>query len=178
MAGRVSVCIPGQPVLTEWVQISESHYSLNQEILNPAAVTELAFFVMPGENLPPGYGALLHFSCAPYVDWEILGGIGPGRPSGIFRTGWHERFNASTPPLRLGLSLEPLERLANLDISTKGVEDRLAYAQKIAADLFNYMSSFSQSTQPGLMAVPFTIFDDWMKRFERKYRIDPTFFLK
>lgn len=64
---------------------------------------------------------------------------------------------------------------------TSGVEDRFAFAHKIALDLFQYMSSFSSndgSHGNNLMVVPMNIFDKWMERFERKYKLDPNFMMK
>jgi hypothetical protein len=60
------------------------------------------------------------------------------------------------------------------------VEDRFAFAHKIALDLFRYMSSFSQGDggNKSMMVVPMNVFDSWMERFERKYRLDPNFMMK
>lgn len=60
------------------------------------------------------------------------------------------------------------------------MEDRFAFAHKIALDLFQYMTSFStgDASSRGMMTVPMNIFDRWMERFERKYRIDPNFMMK
>lgn len=71
-----------------------------------------------------------------------------------------------------------LETINNLHIAGSGVEDRFAFAHKIALDLFQYMTSFSSGTQNGMIAVPTSIFDKWMERFERKYRLDPNFMMK
>jgi hypothetical protein len=71
-----------------------------------------------------------------------------------------------------------LETIFNLDIAMSGVDDRHAFAHKIALDLFQYMNSFSQSGQSGMMLVPTGIFDKWMERFDRKYRLDPNFMMK
>jgi hypothetical protein len=60
-----------------------------------------------------------------------------------------------------------------------GVDDRHAFAHKIAIDLFQYMTSFSQPTQVGeMMLVPTNILDRWMERFDRKYQYDPNFMMK
>ncbi len=75
------------------------------------------------------------------------------------------------------LDIPHLDTLANMDIAATGVEDRLEYAKKIALDLFNYMTSFSQSNQPGMMMVPTKVFDDWLTRFTRRFAIDQNFFL-
>jgi hypothetical protein len=80
--------------------------------------------------------------------------------------------------VQLGVALEPLATLQNLSAERSGVEDRFAFAHKIAKDLFEFMASFSSSSQPGMMLVPTTIFDTWLQRFERKYQRDPNFFLK
>lgn len=73
-----------------------------------------------------------------------------------------------------------LETIDNLAISASGVEDRRAFAYKIARDLFEYMASFSQNSgaQTGLMLVPNDVFDKWIQRFDRKYKLDPNFMLK
>jgi hypothetical protein len=167
------VLVPGRGV-TEFTQTSETQFASMIEY--PRAASEVTFFMLPNCHLPPNYGAVLYYSAAPFTDWEMLGGIGPGRPSGTWRTGWSARLGDDTP-VRLGVSLEPLETLANLDMATTGVEDRLEYAKKIALNLFNFLASFSQSTQPGLMVVPTDIFDKWLARFQAKYQMDPNFFL-
>ncbi len=61
-----------------------------------------------------------------------------------------------------------------------GVEDRFAFAHKIAKDLFNFMTSFStgSSTSREMMVVPMNVFDRWLERFESKFRIDPNFMFK
>lgn len=73
-----------------------------------------------------------------------------------------------------------LETIQNLEIVKSGVEDRFTFAHKIALDLFQYMTSFStgDASSRGMMVVPMNVFDRWMERFERKYRIDPNFMLK
>ena len=75
-----------------------------------------------------------------------------------------------------------METIHNLQIMNVGVEDRFAFAHKIALDLFQFMTSFSTtsdiSSNRGMMTVPMNIFDKWMERFERKYKIDPNFMMK
>jgi hypothetical protein len=72
-----------------------------------------------------------------------------------------------------------LETIQNLQIANSGVDDRFAFAHKIALDLFQYMTSFSTGGDgSGMLVVPTNIFDRWLERFERKYRIDPNFMMK
>lgn len=78
------------------------------------------------------------------------------------------------------LLLFRLDTINNLEITYSGVEDRFAFAHKIAMDLFQYMTSFStgEGAGQGMMVVPTNIFDRWMERFTRKYNQDPNFMMK
>ena len=173
------IIIAGRPVLLSSDFIAQSDTRCVSPIIEDVGgVAELAFFLNPGTELPTGLGALLYFSVAPYTHWEVIGGIGPGRQSGIFRTGWGLRHENTSPfNIQLGISLENLDALSNLEISSKGVEDRLGFARKIAENLFNYMSSFSTGST-GIMTVPTDVFDRWLSVFESKFRRDPNFFIK
>ena len=173
--------IAGRTIIAEFLPQSETR-CISTVIDNAASVAEVSFFMMPGAVLPPGFGALLYYSTGPaFNEWEVIGGIGPGRPSGIFRTGWNTRVSEGSSlqfDVQFGISIEPLETMENLEIAAKGVEDRLGFARKIAENLFNFMTSFSQSMTPGLLQVPADIFDRWMSVFESKFKRDPNFFIK
>lgn len=55
-----------------------------------------------------------------------------------------------------------------------------AFAVKVAENLYRFMESFARPV-PGMgeaMVVPTDVLDQWMKRFESKYRRDPSFVLK
>ena len=173
MVPTFGVMVPGRPI----IQFQQTSQTQCVAVLDdPANASEISFFLMPGMTLPSEYGAVLYYSANSFDAWELIGGIGNGRQSGTWRAAWKGRLQDNNP-IRLGVSLEPLELLQNMDIAKTGVEDRLEYAKKIALDLFNYMTSFSQTNQPGLITVPTRIFDDWMSRFARKFAIDQNFFL-
>eukprot|EP00598_Pedospumella_elongata_P009270 CAMPEP_0185006174 /NCGR_PEP_ID=MMETSP1098-20130426/83863_1 /TAXON_ID=89044 /ORGANISM="Spumella elongata, Strain CCAP 955/1" /LENGTH=180 /DNA_ID=CAMNT_0027534307 /DNA_START=69 /DNA_END=611 /DNA_ORIENTATION=- len=171
------IVVPGRPVITEF-QLVDSTKAMTM-LEQPATVPELTFFLLPTTVIPPGYGAILYYSVPPFQNWVLIGSIDPSKPSGIFRTNWANNEEVrNCPVVQLGVSLEPLETINNLHIAGSGVEDRFAFAHKIALDLFQYMTSFSSGTQNGMIAVPTSIFDKWMERFERKYRLDPNFMMK
>lgn len=72
-----------------------------------------------------------------------------------------------------------METIVNLNLTTSGVEDRFAFAHKIAKDLWHYMASFTRDGGAScMMTVPTDVFDRWMERFDRKYRMDPNFMMK
>lgn len=174
------VVVPGRPVITEFTPIeSTKAVALLPE---PSLIPDLTFFLLPTTPVPHGYGAILYYALPPYFNhWEIIGSISPEKPSGSFRTGWTTTKSeeiSGCPVVQLGVSLEPLETIANLSLTYSGVEERFEFAHKIALDLFRYMTSFSQSSQPGMMLVPNNVFDSWMKRFEDKYQRDPNFMMK
>jgi protein Hikeshi len=130
--------------------------------------------------------------------FEVLGSLTPQRPSAILRTGWSEHDQLVSvmgipPPPRvtvtIGVSIEPLEQIQNIvgsgnsnAASAAATARRPLVAQKIALDLFNFMSSFDTgSNSPSsstTMVVPKNIFERWWKRFEAKSQRDPNFFLK
>jgi len=182
--------IPGRPVRTDFIPVDPSNMKFAMTLSpddNPLAIADVVFFLLPGINLPPDHGAVLFWSVQGGNGFETLGAIGPNRPSGVFRTAWgnHEaildaiqRSNGLPIAVTLGVSIEPLANIVNLDIATKGVEDRVQTAKQIATDLFNYMSSFDLNTYNDGLVVPRNIFDRWLKRFEAKSRVDPNFFMK
>jgi protein Hikeshi len=52
-----------------------------------------------------------------------------------------------------------------------------AFAQKVAQNLFNYMTSFGEvcNNDNQLMTVPTNIFNRWYEKFTVKYDKDPNF---
>ncbi|CAM9458220.1 unnamed protein product [Phaeothamnion confervicola] len=183
------VVIAGRPAIDAFRPVDQSKAVV--EISNPGEVADLCFFLLPtSPTIPPGFGAVLYWAVAPFTNWyapsfayrEVLGAVTPVRPSGIFRTGWptHEQVaGVGAPVLQLGVSIEAEEVINNLQLHDAGMANRLQFARKIALDLFNFMTSFSQgSGNSEVMVIPTNVLDRWMVRFEEKYRRDPNFFLR
>ena len=123
--------------------------------------------------------AVLYYAVPALQNWQLLGTVFQEKPSAILRTGWTTQPDIEGQPLlQLGISIESLENVKNLGIETSGYEERKTFALKIAMDLFNYMTSFSSSTNQSQMIIPTNLFDRWMERFEAKYHRDPNFMLK
>lgn len=90
---------------------------------------------------------------------RFLPAVTPEKPSGIFRTGWSTKEDmVGCPVVQLGVALETYETVANLEMMHSGVDDRHAFAHKIAKDLFLFMTSFSQTTPMGDMMASFHSF--------------------
>ena len=175
MSSMFGLVVPGRPIITEFQQISETKAVVLLD--NPSLITEVTFFLL--QPSPIGFGAMLYYS-VDQIHWEVIGAIDQQKPSGIFSTSWqnNEAIRASNSVF-LGVSLESLDTIKNLQIENSGYQDRFNFAHKIALDLFQYMASFSQGNSPaGMMVVPNNIFDRWLERFERKYKLDPNFMLR
>uniref|UniRef100_A0A7S2V1Q5 Hikeshi-like domain-containing protein n=1 Tax=Fibrocapsa japonica TaxID=94617 RepID=A0A7S2V1Q5_9STRA len=171
--------VPGRPVQTAFRQILETKFVA--DILNPQEISDVCFFTLPNFVIPEGFSVILYYSPAPFDNWSVLGALSTAKPSGVFRTGWatNESLRGASH-LQLGVSIESVDVMKNLNLDETGVEDRKQFAHKIALDLFQFMASFSQSSSQGgeLMVIPTNILDRWMERFEQKYRVDPNFMMK
>mmetsp|Transcript_27903 Transcript_27903/g.28188 ORF Transcript_27903/g.28188 Transcript_27903/m.28188 type:complete len:183 (-) Transcript_27903:132-680(-) len=171
------VIAPGRPVITDFRPVSET--KCVAEFVDPTPISELTFFMLPTTPIPNGFGAILYYAVPPFEHWEIIGAVTPQKPSGIFRTRWATKEDMIGCPLvQLGVSIESLEVINNLELLLSGVEDRRQFAHKIALDLFQYMTSFSHPSQNGMMIIPTNLLDKWMERFDRKYSLDPNFMMK
>ncbi|KAL3669452.1 hypothetical protein V7S43_005845 [Phytophthora oleae] len=152
-------------------EIGPAHYVV--DIVEPWQVTDLTFFLLPSSPVPLGFGV------PALQNWQLLGTVFAEKPSAIFRTSWPTHPDvANQPVLQLGVSIESLDNVKNLGIEASGLEERKAFALKIAQDLFNYLSSFSTSNNSSYMTIPTNLLDKWMERFEAKYRRDPNFMMK
>lgn len=174
------IVVPGRFPITEFTPVNQT--TCVCEIAEPASIPEVTFYMQPHalSMIPAGYGAVLYFT-KNGSEWELLGSIFAEKPSGTFRTGWATNEDmVGVPGVQIGVSIENLETIVNLDIVSGGVEDRHAFAHKIASDLFQYMASFSSAngSSSEAMVVPTNVFDKWIERFDRKYSYDPNFMMK
>ena len=167
----------------------------------PTFVSDLVLFLLPNMTLPPDQAAMVYWSAAslnpqsssPKSEFQLLGALTPTKPSAVFRTGWSthqtlldliESSSQYGVQITIGLSLEPMQSVQNLEGMEKGgVQDRQHVGKKIALDLFQFLKSFDDSSgnggaRAGWMTVPTNVFDRWWKRFEAKIQRDPNFFMK
>ncbi|KAF0773357.1 hypothetical protein AaE_002175 [Aphanomyces astaci] len=188
MVAQFGTVIAGRPVITDYicshglVAICGSEISPTQFVIDipyPEQVTDITFFMLPQSPVPPGFAAVLYFAVPHLQNWQLLGGVFAEKPSAIFRTAWPTHPDVvGQPVIQLGVSIESVESVRNLGIEASGLEERKSFALKIAQDLFNFMTSFSTSTNSSMMVVPTNLLDRWMERFESKYRRDPNFMMK
>jgi len=113
-----------------------------------------------------------------------MGMISLQSPTVFLRAAWKDSLEANTPGVQLGLSLDSLEALSKLPTSdAKEEEKQMDSAKGIAADLYKFMASFSQSTGQyqnlgNVLVIPTNCIDKWYKKFTDKHRLDPYFWMK
>ncbi|CAK4377157.1 unnamed protein product [Aphanomyces euteiches] len=194
MVAQFGTVIAGRPVVTDYMYVVHlnsygcliimlsSEISPTQFVVDipyPEQVTDITFFMLPQSPVPLGYAAVLYFAVPHLQNWQLIGSVFAEKPSAIFRTGWPTHPDVvGQPVVQLGVSIESADNVKNLGIEASGLEERKAFAHKIALDLFNFMSSFSTSTNANMMVIPTNLLDRWMERFEAKYRRDPNFMMK
>ncbi|CAM9473532.1 unnamed protein product [Chrysoparadoxa australica] len=170
---QFGLVIPGRPLLCQFLPVAASKAIL--EIANPGDVPELAFFLLPSSPVPVGSVAALYSSTLDQ-SWELIGTIRAESPSGFFKTRWDMTL-AGASTAQLGVSIEKSEQFS---IPSQRVDDRKYFAYKVAHHLFNFMTSFNQSSNAGseVMVIPTNILDRWLESFNQKYARDPSFLLR
>ncbi|KAL9088891.1 MAG: hypothetical protein Q9165_005948 [Trypethelium subeluteriae] len=78
--------LPHRPVLTPPTQISDTQLAFPAIPATPP-FSHLVVFLLPGTTLPPATGVAIYIQLpsSPAGDFKLLGAIGPGRESAIFK---------------------------------------------------------------------------------------------
>lgn len=75
--------ISGRPVDAQPQAITEAQYAFR--IPTAPAFSHIVVFLLPGAQLPPGTAATVYVQIPPSQEFKLLGGIGPGKESAIFK---------------------------------------------------------------------------------------------
>ncbi|TKA33574.1 hypothetical protein B0A50_00410 [Salinomyces thailandicus] len=77
------VIVSGRPVDATPQAITETQYAFR---IPPApSFSHIVVFILPGTRLPPGTAATVYVQVPPSQEFKLLGGIGPGKESAIFK---------------------------------------------------------------------------------------------
>jgi hypothetical protein len=182
MSSPLFACvIPGRPLTTSFHPVSDKKLVIS--IPQPASISEFTICLLQ-PTLPQGAGVAVYFSLPPYSDWQYCGSVLLSHPTAAFRAPWFNKIPPDCPDVQLGISLESLETLSvQTPIDAKEEELAMDSAEGIAKDLFNYMSSFSQSTgqykQLGdVLVIPTDCIQRWFNKFKTKHKMEPFFWMK
>lgn len=75
--------VSGRPVDATPQAITESQFAF--KISATPAFNHIVVFLLPGTQLPPGTAATVFVQIPPSQEFKLLGGIGPGKESAIFK---------------------------------------------------------------------------------------------
>ena len=75
--------ISGRPVDAAPQQITEAQYAFRIQPGPP--FSHIVVFILPGTQLPPDTAATVYVQIPPSQEFRLLGGIGPGKESAIFK---------------------------------------------------------------------------------------------
>ena len=180
--------ISGRPVDGNPARLTETEYAFR--ITPSPPFSHIVVFQLPGQELPSGAAATVHVQIPPSEDFRLLGGIGPGKESAIFKVNGVGDGGNYDGAIVVGISIQPAaqveQQLASInngqpqphEISTAMVRAQPSavagmttkvLAQRIIGNAFNFLASFGSDT------VPLKAFQDWWKKFERKVELDPSF---
>ncbi|RDA85129.1 hypothetical protein CP532_1589, partial [Ophiocordyceps camponoti-leonardi (nom. inval.)] len=181
----------GQPPITEPVS-TPGPTSFLYALSTTNVPSHIIVFLVPNITLPNDTAAAIYLTIAPDLDSvacspvQFLGGIGPGKESAMFKLGGRSDMAAGS--IFIGVSVEAADsvgqRIQELSAS-KGARPimpsqptTIILAQRIIQNAFNFLASFSGSTDAGgakVEVVPLKAFEDWWRKFESRLRSDPSF---
>eukprot|EP01062_Namystynia_karyoxenos_P034038 TRINITY_DN2498_c0_g2_i1.p1 TRINITY_DN2498_c0_g2~~TRINITY_DN2498_c0_g2_i1.p1 ORF type:complete len:228 (+),score=66.62 TRINITY_DN2498_c0_g2_i1:28-684(+) len=196
---------PGYPPRYEWQPVGSGKWALT---LQPMQAEQVVVFLTGQQPCPEHQGLAIYMSRQSDNSFEYLGSLRNDRPSGVFRVplalsnAAAAAEGAAPQPLVMGISLEPLDTLANLDGSpisagpmaapgwagaqvqagaraTAATAGRLTWqrgAQRLAADLAHWLGSFIKEddvTKRSYLVIPQDFIGRWMQRVQTKLQRQP-----
>jgi hypothetical protein len=191
--------ISGRPVDATPQAITEAQYAFR---IPPApAFNHIVVFMLPGTQLPPGTAATVFVQIPPSQEFKLLGGLGPGKESAIFKVsglkagaGGNVMIDdaAVSGDIVVGISIEPEQQVAvQLASLQNGGSANNSQSGSTALVRANSASGGRASTKVlaqriignafnflasfGSDTVPLKAFQDWWTKFEKKVELDPSF---
>lgn len=176
-----ALIIPGRLVDTSFRAIDPKKMVLT--LSQPALVQEFTVAMLQ-PAVPQGLGVAVYYSLPPFTGWDYVGPLSLDYPTAVFRAPWREKIPADTPAVQIGLSVEEISSLKQMQPADQKEEERtLESAKGIAQDLYTFMASFAQSTGNakqfgGMLVIPTNCIDKWYEKFLAKHKREPYFWLK
>lgn len=161
------------------VQIDTTHWVLDMSVFvgeDYSQVKEICVFLASEVVFPPGK-ALAVYAQSPGSQFQYCGAVDIRCPSAVLSLLWPSvggggGHNATLPTAKVGICVEDLVSLPNLDMGKqKRAED---LAMKVGENLLSFMQSFC-SVETNKLAMPIDILDRWFKRFQERTKRDPAY---
>ncbi|KAK4494898.1 hypothetical protein PRZ48_014254 [Zasmidium cellare] len=195
--------ISGRPVDAAPQAITEAQYAFKIPPTPP--FSHIVVFQLPGTQLPPGTAATVYVQIPPSQEFKLLGGIGPGKESAIFKVSGLKsapadgdgdvmaddmmaNAAAAGGDIVVGISIEPVEQveaqLATLKTGASQSTPSTAMVRhsggdgRVATKVLAQRiigNAFNFLASFGSDTVPLKAFQDWWSKFEKKVELDPSF---
>lgn len=166
--------------------------------------SHIVVFLLPGVQLPPGTAATVFVQIPPSQEPKLLGGIGPGKESAIFKVSglksgpgsgsagdaMADDLAAASGDIVVGISVEPVanveQQLATLKSGGQPIHEtsnalvrlgdkaNAGVTTKVLAQRI-IQNAFNFLSSFGSDTVPLKAFENWWKKFESKIDLDPSF---
>lgn len=186
--------VPGCPVVTSFTQFEPNKWSA--PLGN--APESIVVFLTGASPVPDGFGLGLYVACiddgtggsaAGTAGFEFVGRIDNQCPSRVVKVPLSIMRIDRPTPISLGIALEPLDTLQNVEGCTSSVLEQsraatyLHIATKITQQLYTFLMSHAQtlSADPSdpqsveMVYLPATWVDKWRERLERYMAKDASF---
>nr|CAG4646558.1 EOG090X0D82 [Macrothrix elegans] len=199
MSGMFGLIVSGRLVQTDFTQVSDTQFVVT--IPDADNINHLVVFLTGTLPFPEGFGGSVYFRW-PETDlsippvWQLLGVLSNNKPSAIFRiTGLKKSSSLISTPFgiqqanihhhaQIGISVEPLEQIANLSPSVatepSNTSTFIEFSEKMVNNLFNYVASFALTQSqmvpnPTETFIPMSSLRNWYTNFLRKLELNPNF---
>lgn len=172
MSNVFGCVVPGLLPQYGFQQVDERRWALPFHV--PLQSDRIVVFLTGQAPLPPGSGAGVYMSRIGESDFEYIGCLTNDCQSGVFVIPMAFVNNTDPHPLCLGISLESLSDLQNLEgnqmqAKQRYLSRRFEMGRKLAEDLFNYLQSFAAIT------IPPELLGRWLERLQTKLLRDSKF---
>lgn len=160
------------------VQIDTTHWVLDMSVFigeEYRQVKEICVFLANEALFPPGK-ALSVYAQSPGSQFQYCGAVDMRCPSAVLSLLWPSvnggGFNAPLPKAKIGICVEDMMSLPNLDMGQQRRAEDLA--MKVGENLLNFIQSFC-SVETNQLAMPIDILDKWFKKFQERTKRDPAY---
>ncbi|KAK0311250.1 hypothetical protein B0A54_09774 [Friedmanniomyces endolithicus] len=195
------IIISGRPVDATPQIVAETQYAFR--VSPTPTFSHIVVFLLPGSELPPNVAASVYVQIPPSSDFKLLGAIGPGKESAIFKVHGikptagiididamteHTTTSASgaAGDIVVGISIEPAaqveaqlaqmkagQQTSNALVPMHSVPSSQFTTKVLAQRIIGNAFNFLASF--GSDVVPLKAFQNWWVKFEKKVELDPSF---
>lgn len=150
--------VSGRPVDATPQAVTQTQYAFR--VRPSPAFTHIVVFILPGVSLPADTAATVYVQIPPSQDFKLLGGIGPGKESAIFKiTGLKDDVDSATTDVDLmtddaTLPTDTTATAGEAIVIGISIESSASVSQQLATLKPNQSTTSSVSNPSTAMIIP------------------------